>query len=95
MNVTSLSNWLIVVPARLSSQRLPSKPLADLGGKPMIVRVMENLQSLQEKGASIVVAADDDAVIAACKKAGFSAVMTKKEHQSGTDRCAGAVPALR
>jgi 3-deoxy-manno-octulosonate cytidylyltransferase (CMP-KDO synthetase) len=88
MNVTSLSNWLIVVPARLSSQRLPNKPLADLGGKPMIVRVMENLQSLQEKGASIVVAADDDAVIAACKKAGFSAVMTKKEHQSGTDRCA-------
>ncbi len=88
MIVTSLSNWLIVVPARLSSQRLPNKPLADLGGKPMIVRVMENLQSLQEKGASIVVAADDDAVIAACRKAGFSAVMTKKEHQSGTDRCA-------
>ena len=88
MNVTSLSNWLIVVPARLSSQRLPNKPLADLGGKPMIVRVVENLQSLQERGASIVVAADNDAVIAACKKAGISAVMTKKEHQSGTDRCA-------
>jgi 3-deoxy-manno-octulosonate cytidylyltransferase (CMP-KDO synthetase) len=88
MNVTSLSNWLVVIPARLSSQRLPNKPLADLGGKPMIVRVVENLKILQEKGANIVVAADDDTVIAACKKLGFKAEMTRKDHPSGTDRCA-------
>ncbi len=88
MNVTSLSNWLIVVPARMSSQRLPNKPLADLGGKPMIVRVVENLKKLQEKGASLVVAADDEAVIKECQKAGAVAIMTKKDHQSGTDRCA-------
>jgi len=88
MNVTSLSNWLIVVPARLSSQRLPNKPLVDLCGKPLIVRVVENLQNLQGRGATIKVAVDDEAVLSACQKAGISALMTRKDHQSGTDRCA-------
>ena len=50
----NLKNWLIVVPARLHSTRLPEKPLADLCGKPLIIRVCERLAPLKEKGASIV-----------------------------------------
>jgi len=88
MIVSSLSNWLVVVPARLNSQRLPKKPLADLNGQAMIVRVVENLKNLHEKGASIIVATDADEVIDVCKKAKINAVMTRKDHPSGTDRCA-------
>lgn len=85
---TSLCNWLIIAPARMESQRLPNKPLADLAGKPMIVRVVENLAPLAAKGAAIIVATDDPRVAAACNHAGINARMTRKDHQSGTDRCA-------
>jgi 3-deoxy-manno-octulosonate cytidylyltransferase (CMP-KDO synthetase) len=88
MSDNSLSNWLIVVPARLQSTRLPEKPLADLAGKPLIVRVVENLAPLTAAGARIVVATDAEKVAAACRTAGFTAEMTRVEHQSGTDRCA-------
>lgn len=84
----SLSNWLVVVPARLKSQRLPEKPLADLAGKPLIVRVAENLAPLSASGARIVIATDADKVAAVCKSAGLAVEMTKEAHPSGTDRCA-------
>lgn len=88
MTDTSLSNWLIIAPARMESQRLPNKPLADLAGKPMIVRVVENLAPLADKGAAIIVATDDARVAVVCTHAGITARMTRKDHLSGTDRCA-------
>lgn len=91
----SLANWLVVVPARLASTRLPEKPLADLGGRPMIVRSVENLAPLARRGAQVVVATDSKAVKTAVEAHGFTALMTREDHQSGTDRCweiaAGAV----
>lgn len=80
--------WLIIIPARLQSTRLPRKPLADLGGLPLVVRVYQRLKPLSEKGANIVVACDDNDVLQVCQKHGVPAVMTRVDHRSGTDRCA-------
>ncbi len=83
-----LQDWLVVVPARLHSMRLPQKPLQDLGGKPLIVRVAENLQPLCAQGANLVVATDDDQIASICQKNNLNAMMTDSKHSSGTDRCA-------
>ena len=74
----------IVVPARLASTRLPNKPLADIGGKPMIVRVLEQCQ----KGGyeDVIAAVDDEQVFKAVVEAGFSAELTRRDHHSGSDR---------
>ncbi len=80
--------WLIVVPARLHSTRLPLKPLADLAGKPLVVRVYERLQPWVLKGAEVLVATDDQQVVEACARYSVPTAMTRREHQSGTDRCA-------
>ena len=74
----------IVVPARLASTRLPNKPLADIGGKPMIVRVLEQCQ----RGGyeDVIAAVDDELVFNAVVEAGFSAELTRRDHQSGSDR---------
>lgn len=80
--------WLIVIPARLQSTRLPRKPLADLGGLPLVVRVYQRLEALAKKGASVRVACDDEAVLRICQDHGVPAVMTRDDHRSGTDRCA-------
>ncbi len=90
-----LDNWLIVVPARLESVRLPRKPLQDLAGKPLIVQVCENLAPLAKVGASIVVATDSTLVQSTCLDAGFKAVMTRTDHISGTDRCNEAAQGFR
>ncbi|HYX37878.1 MAG TPA: 3-deoxy-manno-octulosonate cytidylyltransferase [Oligoflexus sp.] len=82
------NNWLIVIPARLSSTRLPQKPLADLCGKPLVVRVYERLKPLANKGADVVVATDSQLVMDACLQHQIPSVMTDAAHQSGTDRCA-------
>jgi 3-deoxy-manno-octulosonate cytidylyltransferase (CMP-KDO synthetase) len=82
------NNWLIVIPARLSSTRLAEKPLADLGGKPLVVRVYERLKPLADKGADVVVATDSEKVMNACRQHQVPSVMTDAAHQSGTDRCA-------
>jgi len=84
---TDLGQWLVCVPARFAAQRLPGKPLQDLGGKPLIVRVCENLAPLAEAGAEIVVATDSEAVERACSDAGVRVQMTRNDHPSGTDRC--------
>ena len=86
-----LSSWLIVVPARLASTRLPRKPLADLGGLPLVVRVAQNLAPLAERGATVLVATDAEEVQAACHRYGVTATMTRTDHESGTDRVAEAV----
>lgn len=84
--MASWDQWLIVIPARLQSTRLPEKPLQDLAGKPLIIRVQEQLQKLKHMGATIVVATDSDKVLAVCKSHGVHGVLTSVEHQSGTDR---------
>ena len=88
MTGTDLTNWLIVVPARLASTRLPEKAILDLGGKPMVVRVYENLAPLRLAGAEVVVAVDEDLVAAACRQHGVPFIMTARDHATGTDRCA-------
>ncbi|WAP69904.1 3-deoxy-manno-octulosonate cytidylyltransferase [Jiella pelagia] len=75
---------LILIPARLGSTRLPKKALADIAGKPMVVRVAERA-ALAEAGR-IVVATDSEEIRQAVEAAGFEAVMTSVEHQSGSDR---------
>jgi 3-deoxy-manno-octulosonate cytidylyltransferase (CMP-KDO synthetase) len=82
----------VVIPARYGSSRLPGKPLADLGGKPMVVRVCERAAA---SGARAVHVATDDARIAdAARAGGFSALMTRADHPSGTDRVAEAAAQL-
>lgn len=81
------SQWSVVIPARLGSQRLPRKPLLDLAGKPLIVRVYENLAPLRQAGALIIVATDSAEIISVAEAHGIPACMTQVSHQSGTDRC--------
>ncbi len=78
---------LCVIPARFASTRLPGKPLADIAGKPMIQRVYE--RAITAKLPELVVVATDDVrVLAAMEKCGGKAVMTAKDHPTGTDRLA-------
>ncbi len=80
------TRFRVVIPARYASTRLPGKPLADLCGQPMVVRVFERAQG---SGAeSVCVATDHDAVCEAVRAAGAEAVMTRPDHPSGTDRIA-------
>lgn len=80
--------FTILIPARLASTRLPNKPLADIGGRPMIVRVAERARA---SGASRVVVATDSAAVAqACAEHAIDAVMTRADHPSGSDRLAEA-----
>jgi len=84
--------FTVIIPARLASTRLPNKPLADLGGKPMVVRVAE--RAALSGAARIVVATDHADIAAACAAHGVEAVMTRADHPSGTDRIAEVAVAL-
>lgn len=75
---------VVLIPARMASTRLPGKPLADIGGKPMIVQVA--LRAREAGAEQIVVAVDDEQVFSAVKNAGFDVMMTRDDHQSGSDR---------
>ncbi len=75
---------MVLIPARMASTRLPGKPLADIAGAPMIVRVMQRAQDARV--GEVVVATDSEAVAAAVEKAGGRAVMTRADHVSGSDR---------
>ena len=79
----------VVIPARFASTRLPGKPLADIGGKPMIVRVAEAAQ--KSAASEIIVACDQQDIRAAVGRHGFKVVMTHSDHPSGTDRIAEVV----
>ena len=85
-------SFVVIIPARLASTRLPNKPLADLGGKPMVVRVAERAQ--QSGAARIIVATDHAAIAAACAAHGVEACMTRADHPSGTDRIAEVAQTL-
>lgn len=81
---------VVIIPARYGSSRLPGKPLVDICGAPMVVRVAQRASLI--KGASrVVVATDDKRIAKEVEQAGFSYVMTAKSHPSGTDRIAEAV----
>jgi 3-deoxy-manno-octulosonate cytidylyltransferase (CMP-KDO synthetase) len=84
---------LVLIPARYESSRLPGKPLADLGGRPMIQRVYEAVRAVPEV-EKVLVATDDERIFRAVEGFGGQAVMTSPEHLSGTDRCAEALASL-
>lgn len=85
-------SFTILIPARLASTRLPNKPLADIAGKPMVVRVAERVASA---GASrVVVAADSPLIVQACQNHSVAAVLTRTDHASGSDRLAEACDLL-
>ena len=84
--------FTVLIPARLASTRLPNKPLADLGGAPMVVRVAQ--RALESSASRAVVAADSEDIVAACKAHGIEAVLTRPDHPSGSDRLAEACELL-
>lgn len=86
-------SYTILIPARLASTRLPRKPLADIAGKPMVVRVAERVAS-GLTGVRVVVAADHADILAACAAHGIEALLTRADHPSGSDRLAEACVAL-
>jgi len=82
----------VVIPARMASSRLPDKPLADIGGLPMVVRVAR--QAAKSSASQVVVATDDGRILQTCKAHGVQALMTRADHPSGSDRLAEAVNLL-
>ena len=84
--------FTVLIPARYDSTRLPGKPLADIGGKPMIVRVAERAQ--RAGAANVVVATDDPRITDAAKAHGINACLTRPDHPTGTDRLAEAARLL-
>lgn len=77
-------SFTVIIPARYSSSRLPGKPLADIAGKPMIERVVD--QARASDAERVVVATDDDRIAQVVKRFGGEVCMTRPEHASGTDR---------
>lgn len=78
----------VLIPARLGSSRLPEKPLADIGGLPMVVRVAQRAR--QSQASQCVVAADHTRILDTCRAHGISAMLTRSDHPSGSDRLAEA-----
>ena len=88
----SAAPFSIIIPARLSSSRLPNKALADIHGKPMVVRVAERAQ--QSNASRIIVATDHADIQAACAAHNITSMLTSSAHQSGSSRLAEAVQLL-
>lgn len=80
--------FTVIIPARLASMRLPNKPLADIHGLPMVVRVAQ--RAAQSQAAQVVVAADSPEIVQACQIHGIRALLTQVDHTSGSDRLAEA-----
>jgi len=83
---------LTLIPSRLASTRLPNKPLADIAGRPMIVHVAE--RAAAARLGRTVVATDSEEIAGAIRAHGFEAVMTRNDHESGSDRIYEALQAL-
>jgi 3-deoxy-manno-octulosonate cytidylyltransferase (CMP-KDO synthetase) len=90
--MSSGAGFHVLIPARLGSSRLPDKPLADIAGLPMVVRVA--LRARLSDAQQCVVAADDARIVAACEAHGVRALLTRTDHVSGSDRLAEAVGLL-
>lgn len=84
--------FCVLIPARMASSRLPEKPLADIAGIPMVVRVA--LRAQQSGASRVVVAADDERILNACESFNIEAVLTRLNHPSGSDRLAEACELL-
>lgn len=84
--------FTVLLPARLASTRLPNKPLADIAGLPMIVRVAQ--RAAQSSAHAVVVAADHADIVAACRAHAVEAVLTRTDHPTGSDRLAEACALL-
>lgn len=82
------SPFTVLVPARLASSRLPNKPLADIAGLPMVVRVAQ--RAALSQATQVVVAADSPEIVQACEAHGVKALLTRLDHPSGSDRLAEA-----
>ena len=94
MNTASKApDFLVVIPARLGSTRLPRKPLADIGGKPMVIRVAERAK--QSLAQSVVVATDSPEIQAACDEHRIECLLTSENHPTGTDRIAEVAQLLK
>lgn len=78
--------FYVVIPARYASSRFPGKPLQDIAGQPMIQRVWQQAQ--KSAAQHLVIATDDQRIFDACKAFGAQVVMTRDDHESGTDRLA-------
>lgn len=85
-------SFTILIPARLASTRLPDKPLADIAGLPMVVRVAQ--RAAQSHASQVVVATDNERIEAACQAHGVACVMTRADHPTGSDRLAEACELL-
>ncbi len=83
---------IVLIPARMASTRLPGKPLAEIRGEPMIVHVWR--RAIEAEVGPVIVATDDRRVSAAVETAGGRAVMTRSDHQSGSDRLFEALGAI-
>lgn len=81
-----MTHFVVAIPARFASTRLPGKPLLDLGGRPMVLRVVE--RALAAGAAEVLVATDDARIESALAGSGIEVVMTRADHPSGTDRLA-------
>jgi 3-deoxy-manno-octulosonate cytidylyltransferase (CMP-KDO synthetase) len=86
-------SFTVLIPARLKSTRLPDKPLADLHGAPMVVRVAQ--RAAGSAATRVVVAADDKSIVEACRAHGVNALLTRTDHVSGSDRLAEACEQLQ
>jgi len=84
--------FTVLIPARLASTRLPGKPLADIAGLPMVVRVA--LRAAEAGADQVVVAGDDARIVQACQAHGVRALLTRADHASGSDRLAEACELL-
>jgi 3-deoxy-manno-octulosonate cytidylyltransferase (CMP-KDO synthetase) len=81
-----MSGYHIVIPARMASQRLPGKPLLEISGKPLIEHVY--LRAMEAGASAVVIATDSEEILEAARLFGADAVMTRSDHQSGSDRIA-------
>jgi 3-deoxy-manno-octulosonate cytidylyltransferase (CMP-KDO synthetase) len=78
--------FVVIIPARYASSRLPGKPLVDIGGKPMVVRVAE--RAAKSGAAQVIIATDHPDIVSAVAHYGFDVMMTRTDHATGTDRLA-------
>ena len=85
-------HFIGIIPARYASTRFPSKPLALIGGKPMIQRVYEQAKKALDR---VIVATDDERILNCVRAFGGEAVMTRSDHRCGTDRCLEAFSNLQ
>ncbi len=81
-------DFIALIPARLASTRLPDKPLAEIGGRPMVVRVAE--RAARSGASRVAVATDSEQIAQVVRAAGFEAILTRADHPTGTDRLAEA-----